>query len=213
MRKFLVGLAASAGLAIIPALIGNPAALQHPQLWVLIGVGMLASLTQPAYKPIDRAAPPEDRGTSSQIVWTVYITQCIGVFEAVFFRYPESFVWDALTTIALLLAVAGALFRAWAVATLGRFFTWHVRVQQGQKVISDGPYRFVRHPSYAGAIVLYVCTMLVLKAWFAAALVLIFLTLAFVRRIRYEERLLVSALGDDYVSYSRNLKRLVPTLW
>lgn len=213
MRKFLVGLGASAGLAVIPALIGNPAALRHPQLWVLIGVGMLASLTQPAYRPIDRDAPPEDRGTSSQIVWTVYITQALGVFEAVFFRYPQSFVWDAFTTTALLLAIAGALFRAWAVATLGNYFTWHVRVQKGQTVISSGPYRFVRHPSYTGALVLYVCTMLVLKAWIAAALVLIFLTAAFVRRIRYEEGLLISALGDDYVSYSRNLKRLVPALW
>jgi protein-S-isoprenylcysteine O-methyltransferase len=213
MYKFLVGLAASAGLAIVPALIGNPAALQHPQLWILIGVGLLASLTQPAYKPIDRDAPPEDHGTSAQIVWTTYLTLCFGVLEAVFFRYPESFVWDALTTTALVLAVAGALFRAWAVATLGNFFTWHVRIQKGQTVVSSGPYRFVRHPSYTGAIVLYVCTMLVIKAWIGAALVLVFLTFAFVRRIRYEEDLLISALGDEYISYSRNLKRLVPSLW
>jgi hypothetical protein len=56
MRKLLVGFAASVGLAIVPALLGNPAALQHPQLWILIGVGLLASLTQPAYAPIDRDA-------------------------------------------------------------------------------------------------------------------------------------------------------------
>lgn len=213
MRKLLVGLAASVGLAIVPALLGNPAALQHPQLWILIGVGLLASLTQPAYAPIDRDAPPEDHGTSVQIVWTVYLTQCFGVIEAVFFRYPESFVWDALTTTALVLAVSGALFRAWAVAELGRFFTWHVRVQEGQSVITRGPYRFVRHPSYTGALVLYTCTLLFIKAWIGAALVLIFLTIAFTRRIRYEEGLLVSALGDEYVSYSRNHKRLVPLLW
>lgn len=213
MRKLLVGLAASVGLAIVPALLGNPAALQHPQLWILIGVGLLASLTQPVYAPIDRDAPPEDRGTSVQIVWTVYLTQCFGVIEAVFFRYPESFVWDALTITALVLAVSGALFRAWAVAELGRFFTWHVRVQEGQSVITSGPYRFVRHPSYAGAVVLYICTLLFIKAWIGAALVLIFLTIAFTRRIRYEEGLLVSALGDEYVAYSRNHKRLVPLLW
>lgn len=213
MRKLLVGLAASVGLAIVPALLGNPAALQHPQLWILIGVGLLASLTQPAYAPIDRDAPPEDHGTSVQIVWTVYLTQCFGVIEAVFLRYPESFVWDALTTTALVLAVSGALFRAWAVAELGRFFTWHVRVQEGQSVITRGPYRFVRHPSYTGALVLYTGTLLFIKAWIGAALVLIFLTIAFTRRIRYEEGLLVSALGDEYVSYSRNHKRLVPLLW
>jgi protein-S-isoprenylcysteine O-methyltransferase len=213
MRKFLVGLAASAGLALVPALLGNPAALRHPQLWILMGIGLLASLTQPAYKPIDRNAPPEDHGTSAQIVWTVYITQCFGAVEAVIFRYPASFVWDAVTTTALVLAVAGALFRAWAVAELGRFFTWHVRVQPGQTVVTSGPYRFVRHPSYTGALVLYICTLLLIKAWIGAVLVLIFLTAAFARRIRYEEGLLVSALGNEYVSYSRGHKRLVPLLW
>jgi protein-S-isoprenylcysteine O-methyltransferase len=213
MRKFIVGLVACLAVFILPAALGNPEALSAPQLWILVGVGLFASVTQPAYKPIDRSGPPEDRGTATQIVWTVYLTQFMGVIESVFFRYPESLAWTPLTSAMLVLTVAGALFRAWAVSELGKFFTWHVRVQEGQKVISTGPYRLVRHPSYTGAIFLYVGTLLFLQAWVAAMLALVFMVLAFSRRIRYEEGLLVSSLGQEYQDYCGRVKRLVPLVW
>lgn len=213
MRKILVGLAACSLVYLLPAALGNPAALHAPQLWLLVGIGMFASLTQPAYKAIDRTGPPEDHGTSVQIVWTVYLTQLAGVLEAVFLRFPSSFAWDAVTTLGLVLAIGGAVFRAWAVSELGRFFTWHVRVQEGQKVVTSGPYRVVRHPSYTGATLLYVGALLFIHAWFAAAAALVLTLAAFSRRIRYEEGLLIRSLGRDYSDYCGRVKRLVPLVW
>ena len=153
------------------------------------------------------------RGTARQLVWTVYLTLLAGVVECVTLRYPQSVVWDLFSSITLTVAVAGALFRAWAVAVLGRFFTWHVRVQDGQRVVSSGPYSVVRHPSYTGAWFLYVGALVFIHAWIAAALAAVLLLAAFARRIRYEETLMLKVFGDQYRMYSRTVKRLVPLVW
>jgi protein-S-isoprenylcysteine O-methyltransferase len=213
IRKLLTGLIAALVVFILPALLFQPGALAFSKLWVMVGAGLLASLTQPAYSPLDRNAPPEDRGTARQLVWTVYLTLLAGVAECVIWRYPASMGWDVLATGAICAAIAGALLRAWAVAKLGRFFTWHVRVQSGQHVITTGPYGFVRHPSYTGAWLLYVGMLVAMHALVAATLAGALLMVAFVRRIRYEEGLMLKTFGDQYETYCRRVKRFVPLVW
>jgi protein-S-isoprenylcysteine O-methyltransferase len=71
----------------------------------------------------------------------------------------------------MVLMVAGIAFRQWAIAVLGRFFSAAVRVQKGQTVVDTGPYRYVRHPSYTGALMIFVGLGLVLQSW-GAVLVL-----------------------------------------
>lgn len=48
--------------------------------------------------------------------------------------------------------IAGASFRTWSVKSLGKFFTWEISIRPGHKLYTGGPYSFVRHPAYAGAI-------------------------------------------------------------
>src|SRR5271166_2912124 len=51
-----------------------------------------------------------------------------------------------------LLMIIGMVLRIWSIVHLGKFFTVNVAIQEGQRVIQDGPYRFVRHPPYSGSI-------------------------------------------------------------
>jgi protein-S-isoprenylcysteine O-methyltransferase len=212
IRKLATALLAAAAFYLLPA-IGNPAALRHPQLWILVAVAIAISIFQPAYKPVDGTAPPHDRGTAAQIVWSVYLTQLVGIIEAIYFRYPESFRWDTVTTVALVAMVAGLGLRIWAVITLGRFFTWFITVYDDHQVIRSGPFRFVRHPAYCGALILFVATMVFLHAWVGAALSLGFQLFAYVRRIRYEETMMIERLGENYKAYTREVNALVPLLW
>ncbi|HYG79103.1 MAG TPA: isoprenylcysteine carboxylmethyltransferase family protein [Pyrinomonadaceae bacterium] len=213
IRKLTTALLAAAAFYLLPALLGNPGALRFPQLWILVAVALGISVFQPAYKPVDGAAPPHDRGTATQIVWSVYLTQLVGIVEAVFFRYPESFRWDAVTTVALVGMVVGLGLRVWAVLTLGRFFTWHITVYEDHQVIRSGPFRFIRHPAYCGALILFVATMVFLHAWVGAALSLVFQLFAYVRRIRYEEAMMIDRMGESYRAYTREVNALVPLLW
>jgi len=189
-----------------------PATLLKPQLWILVASAVALSVFQPAYKPIDKSAPKHDRGTAAQIVWSVYLTQFLGVVEAVL-RYPESYEWDNVTTAALLGMLAGLSLRVWAVLTLGRFFTWFINVHDDHQVIRSGPFRFIRHPAYCGALILFVSTMLFLHAWVSAVFSFVFQVMAYVRRIRYEEAMMIERLGERYIAYAREVRAMVPLLW
>jgi protein-S-isoprenylcysteine O-methyltransferase len=212
IRKILTALLAAGALSLIPT-VGNPDALRHPQLWILVAVALAVSVFQPSYKPVDSGAPPHDRGTAAQIVWSVYLTQLAGILEAIYLRYPESFRWDAVTTLALVAMLAGLGLRIWAVLTLGRFFTWFITVYEDHEVIRAGPFRFIRHPAYCGAWILFVSTLVFLHAWWGAALSLVLQLLAYARRIRYEEAMMIERLGEDYRAYTREVKALVPLFW
>ena len=113
----------------------------------------------------------------------------------------------------LVLMCAGIALRQWAVTTLGRFFTIDVRVEPGQTVVEDGPYRWVRHPAYTGLILVFLGFGLALGNWAAIALAFLVPTAGLVYRIRFEERALLQGLGEPYRRFAEGRKRLVPGVW
>ena len=119
----------------------------------------------------------------------------------------------ALLVLGLLLVVAGASLVVWALV-VNAFFEPTVRLQsdRGHRVCTAGPYRFVRHPGYTGAVLAMAGVPLALgSAW--AAVPWLVGTVAFIVRIRYEEALLQAEL-DGYEDYARTTRyRLLPGVW
>ncbi|MEU7278966.1 isoprenylcysteine carboxylmethyltransferase family protein [Streptomyces sp. NPDC045431] len=119
----------------------------------------------------------------------------------------------ANTLIALPGVWAGMALRHWAVATLGEHFRGTVDVRPGQPVVRSGPYRHLRHPSYAGGLLMVACAGFGLDHP-PAHLVLVGGTLAgMLYRIRTEDAVLISALGPEYAQYAARTARLVPGVW
>jgi protein-S-isoprenylcysteine O-methyltransferase Ste14 len=109
--------------------------------------------------------------------------------------------------------VAGAGLRAWSIATLGRFFQYQIRIQAGHKVVTSGPYRWVRHPSYTG-IALAVAGFALASGDVISLVAAVILTaIGLVVRIRAEERQLAQALGADYEDFAAERKRVIPGIW
>jgi protein-S-isoprenylcysteine O-methyltransferase len=188
-----------------------PPALRLARLWALVVVSVLVNLLQPAYALAARAGGAEDRGTFVQIVGSVYATQIAALLELVV-RKPAALPFDAVAWGALGVMVAGLALRTWAVRTLGRAFTLEIRVEPGQRIVQDGPYRWIRHPSYAGAWLTFVAGAVLVGSRVTATLAAIALAAAFARRIRFEERLL-AARSPDYRAYAARTGALVPHLW
>ncbi len=212
IKKLIQGIIVSSIIVIVPT-IGNLEILNAPHLWILILIGILASLFQPQYNPFKHAPEEIDKGTANQIIWTIYITQLFMLIEAIYFRYPECISWNTFTIIGLIMMVFGLILRSWAVFTLGKFFTWHIAVQDGQSVVRTGPYKLIRHPGYSGAFLTYVGTSLFLGAWIAFALSFIFLLFAFTRRVHFEEKELKKELGVSYENYCKEVKRFIPWIF
>jgi protein-S-isoprenylcysteine O-methyltransferase Ste14 len=87
-----------------------------------------------------------------------------------------------------------------------------VQAARHQRVISSGPYAFVRHPMYSGVMLYFLGIPLLLGSWWGVAIAPVFAVL-FAIRARIEERALVEGL-PDYADYAARVRyRLVPGLW
>jgi len=131
-----------------------PAALNLPQLWLVVFVSVLANVFQPSYQPFESSRTPEDRGTARQILWTVYVTQILAVTELVY-RRRVSLPLNWVTTITASMIAFG----------------------------------------------------LILAALVASMLLL----LAFLRRIRHEESLMLATF-PEYEAYKETTGSLVPRI-
>ena len=110
----------------------------------------------------------------------------------------------------ILIMVLGIVIRQWAIAVLGRFFSRTVAVQEKQTVVENGPYRYVRHPWYTGALIFFVGFGLALQSWGAILALVPIFAVVYGYRMHVEEQVLISEFGEAYVSYSRRTKRLIP---
>lgn len=118
-----------------------------------------------------------------------------------------------LKIIALIVILAGNILGTYALME-NRFFSGVVRLQteRGQHVVSSGPYRWVRHPGYAGALLTYWATPIFLDSLWTFIPVL-FTTLVLVLRTNLEDRTLQDKL-DGYQEYTDHVRyRLLPGVW
>ncbi|MCW2750344.1 MAG: putative methyltransferase [Aeromicrobium sp.] len=115
--------------------------------------------------------------------------------------------------IGFVIAWAGIGLRTWAIASLGSLFTIAVMTSADQRVVDSGPYRYVRHPSYSGLILILVGAAIMFGNWFGVAAIVVIPTLGLLTRIRVEERAMVKTLGTAYEDFADGRKRLIPYVW
>ena len=108
---------------------------------------------------------------------------------------------------------AGAALRIWAILALGRFFKFVVVIQDGHRVVTSGPYRLLRHPSYSGGLAGLLGVGIALDSWLSLLAVVFIPLFAVLVRIHVEEAKLAAALGPEYTLYASHTRRLVPGLW
>jgi protein-S-isoprenylcysteine O-methyltransferase len=111
------------------------------------------------------------------------------------------------------LFVIGVVLRWYSIIHLGRFFTIDVAIATDHQLVDTGPYRFLRHPSYTGALLAFAGFALVMQNWASVIAITVPIFLAFLYRIHVEERALLAALGDRYCVYMRKTNRLIPFLY
>jgi protein-S-isoprenylcysteine O-methyltransferase Ste14 len=141
--------------------------------------------------------------------------------RARFLRHEDAKAWDKILSplvglgggLILLAAGLDVLFN-WSALFENRFFSGMVRIQsdRGHQTVSSGPYRWMRHPGYAGGLLLYLATPLFLDSrW--AFLPAVFLTIVLVIRTNLEDKTLQDELGGYREYASRVHYRLLPGVW
>jgi protein-S-isoprenylcysteine O-methyltransferase Ste14 len=154
-------------------------------------------------------ASRDDRGSTRMIV-AAYATAAVVAPAVRMLRRPQ--LPRVTAPFGLAVEVAGLGLRAWSMRTLGDSYTRTLRVKGAQQVVDSGPYRFVRHPGYAGSLMIWTGFALTSRSVPVVEVVGGLLGLAYHRRVAAEEALLRREL-PGYVAYSKRTKRLIPFVW
>jgi protein-S-isoprenylcysteine O-methyltransferase Ste14 len=109
--------------------------------------------------------------------------------------------------------LSGSALRWWAVWSLGSHFCTVVPIRAGQKLVKRGPYRFIRHPAYAGAIVVFLGFGLGLGSWPGLAVMGLLPFLGYRRRIRIEEQFMITSFRNEYRRFMDKTKKLIPFVY
>jgi protein-S-isoprenylcysteine O-methyltransferase Ste14 len=152
-----------------------------------------------------------DRGT--RVLIAISLGAAIAAARVATAVAPPLPVPDAVRVFGVIVMWSGLVTRVWAVAALGGAFRTTVEVDPDQAVVSTGPYKWIRHPSYAGLLLMLAGLGLALGDWLSVAACLALPLPAFAWRIHVEEAELRRVLGDAYRAYQARTARLVPGLW
>lgn len=147
-------------------------------------------------------------GVVGLIMLAVYVVAGLDVRNGWTVDFPI-----ALQLVGMIAAVIGYAFVVWATST-NAYFSIIVRIQteRGHTVVTDGPYRFVRHPGYVGSILSNLGTPLLLGSWWAFGLGVVAALLMIVRTSLEDKTLQAELPG--YAEYAQQTRyRLLPGMW
>jgi protein-S-isoprenylcysteine O-methyltransferase Ste14 len=155
----------------------------------------------------------QDRGTRLVVALALYlsIAAALAVAGMPGLRAEANNWWTLGLGVGIILA--GAALRDWAIVSLGRYFRREVTIEPGQRIVRRGPYRMLRHPSYAGIFLILAGFGLAFGSWVSAAVALLIGFVGMLPRIRVEERALAQAFGADYIDYANSTARVLPHVW
>jgi protein-S-isoprenylcysteine O-methyltransferase Ste14 len=160
-----------------------------------------------------RAGPVAETQVSQQIIQSLASLFFIGVFVVA--GLDRRFGWTSVPA-AVSVVCAGVVALGFGIVFLvfreNSFTSGTIEVADEQKVVTTGPYRLVRHPMYAGALLLMLAAPLALGSWAALPFVLP-LILVIIARLGEEEKFLGENLAG-YEEYRRKVRyRLIPFVW
>ena len=170
-------------------------------------------LTQPALSLDESKA---HKGTDGSTIWLILAVSGAGQILSLLdwaYKFGAPQALDAWAMAGLACLFLGTAFRLWAIRALDRAFAAVVQIKEGQQLVTSGPYRWLRHPSYTGAWVAMIGAALLMHSYIGLVIMGPGMLLVYMRRIAVEERTLEQAFGEAYTNMKQNTHRLVPMVW
>lgn len=196
---------------IFPLLL-KPELLIQPKPIVILIATLAMFLTQPAFSFEEtKSNKSTDRYSIIFILIASAISVSSSLIEWAYFSNQSSNLF--LTLLGILMVTVGLIIRVTAIRTLGKFFTATARVTDKHILITSGIFSMVRHPSYAGAILVITSVPIILNNMYTFFSTILLLIFVYDYRIRSEEKVLISTFGEKYLKYSSEVKKIVPHLW
>jgi protein-S-isoprenylcysteine O-methyltransferase Ste14 len=200
-------------IAIILPLIGNPERLLDYRIGIIVIAIFLLNLTQPAFS-IKEQREHQQSDRSSILLILVMSVSSVVLLMLQWGYWASSLpaqTWPVW--LGLIMIITGLYIRINAIRYLGRYFTANVQSVDAHRLITDGPYSRVRHPSYLGALLIIAGFPVLLGSLPCFLLAFILMMIAYYKRIKVEETLLLQLFPEDYKRYQQNTYRIIPYVW
>jgi protein-S-isoprenylcysteine O-methyltransferase Ste14 len=211
------------GVAFYGLLLFLPAGtLAWPHAWVYLALFLIVLIASSIYTDPELLRDERGIGQTGRKGWDLGLVSTYGILTAIAVPILAGFDWRYgwsaeiplwLIILAVIIYALGWAFGLWAMA-VNRFFSKIVRIQheRGHHVIDKGPYRYVRHPGYVGAIIHNLGTPIILGSWWAL-IPAVLAGLLMVIRTGLEDRTLQDEL-EGYKGYTEQVRyRLIPGIW
>jgi protein-S-isoprenylcysteine O-methyltransferase Ste14 len=136
----------------------------------------------------------------------------------VYVFFPSFLAWAAFSLPAWVrwigagITGAALLLLAWVQWSLGKDFSTTLHLRQDHLLVTEGPYRCVRHPMYTALFLLGVGFLLLTSNWAVGAPLIVALPILVAVRIGDEETLMIEQFGDEYRAYMQQTGRFLPRL-
>ncbi len=143
-----------------------------------------------------------------------------GMFAA-FFAPPLEYIYlpallprsGWMQMIGLALILFGVGLRIWTRATIKGQYSGHVQLTASHRLVQSGPYRYIRHPGYAGYFLLALGICLGYSSLIGLVAIPILMMPGFAYRMNLEDSLLARSFGDQFEAYTRRTWRILPGVW
>ena len=143
--------------------------------------------------------------------WLQYYPPLVWIPFVIAYFFP--FAVDLPITVRLLglaMAIASAVFAAWAMWSLGKSYGIRMDLFDGHRLVTGGPYRLTRHPMYLGIVSFHIGATLAMESLALLAITLVYVIPFTALRIRAEDRVLAAAFGDEFRTFAGRVPALVP---
>lgn len=111
------------------------------------------------------------------------------------------------------LAVVGLILRLWCYAILDKYFTYNLCIKNDHKLIKEGPYKYLIHPSYTGQVLLTLMSLLFVRNYPFFTLALLYAVVRLNHRITAEEKMMQEHFGQEYDNYVKTRHRFIPFIY
>ncbi|HYD18059.1 MAG TPA: isoprenylcysteine carboxylmethyltransferase family protein [Patescibacteria group bacterium] len=119
---------------------------------------------------------------------------------------------DLVKILGVFMTAVGHSYSIWARRHLGKYWSGTVALKEGHRLVTTGPYAYVRHPIYTGLFTAVVGTVLAAATWSAICGFAVMLLAHYIKWKR-EERLMLQEFGQEYRDYMAKTKAIVPFIF
>jgi protein-S-isoprenylcysteine O-methyltransferase Ste14 len=197
---------------IIP-LIPKASLIIHWQVIFLASICSVLFATQPR---LSIAESKDKHDTDRNTVWLIILVTTLGQITSLieWAYFPSGNAgnnWWVATGVILL--VAGTGFRFYAISVLGKYFSATVQLKEEHRIITAGPYKLLRHPSYTGAYLAMLGSAIFLQSYAGVLIFGIGMLFVYQLRIKTEEQTLGKYFKEEYLNYCNHTYKMFPFVW